>query len=207
MAIEDLTGKRFGRLTVVEYLYGKNRQSYWRCICDCGKEKITRASSLKAGLTRSCGCFHSDRSKVVCSNNFKTHQGSKTRLFKIWVGMKKRCFDVKEPAYVNYGGRGITICDDWKNDFVSFRDWALNSGYEQNLTIDRIDNNGDYEPSNCKWSSAKEQANNRRSNILFAYKGKVQNLKTWCEELSLNYKSVWSRIRQQNKSFEDAIKC
>lgn len=202
----DLTGKKYGRLYVIGFHHNnKKGLSYWKCKCDCGNEKIIRGTHLQNGISKSCGCLHKEIASMACQHNFQTHGESKTRLYKIWAHIKARCYNKNNKAYLRYGGRGISMCDEWKNSFINFKEWAENNGYLETLSIDRIDNNGNYEPLNCRWATDKQQSNNRRSNILYEYKGKKQNLKAWCEELGKKYKLVWERIKRYNKPFEVAI--
>ena len=131
---------------------------------------------------------------------------TKNRLYRIWAEMKRRCENSDRPNYRNYGGRGIKVCQEWKNSFETFREWALNNGYSDELSIDRIDNGGNYEPSNCHWVTDKEQANNKRSNKLIAYKGEKRTLAQWCEMFGLDYSVVYMRLYRNHSSFEEAIK-
>lgn len=157
--IKDLTGQKFGRLTVIERA-GSNSygRALWLCVCDCGKIDIKQGKLLLNGHCRSCGCGEYEN-RV---NNCTSHKLTNTRLYTIWGGMKQRCYYTKHKDYHNYGGRGITICDEWKNDFKAFYDWAITHGYRDDLTIDRIDVDKNYTPDNCRWATAHEQRINQR---------------------------------------------
>lgn len=159
MQLIDLTGQRFGRLTVVRKSGKDNfRNSTWECICDCGNSSIVSSVNLRNGNTKSCGCYGRERKR----NANKTHGMTGSRLHRIWKAMRTRCYNRNFFGFKYYGGRGISICDEWKNDFQAFYDWAMKNGYSDNLTIDRINTNGNYEPSNCRWVTMAEQNKNKR---------------------------------------------
>jgi len=168
----DIIGKRYGKLIVSEYagmgtFPGCNkRYSIWKCMCDCGNEKNVRMYMLTNGQTTSCGCVQKEWRKQFGQLN-TTHHSRKTRLYDIWVQMRKRCQNPNDGVYKYYGGKGVSVCDDWDKSFESFQKWAMSNGYNPNAkrgecTIDRINPYGDYEPSNCRWVSMNEQRKNLR---------------------------------------------
>ncbi len=197
-------GQKFGRLTVVCFLYnreyvykntGRRRNfPYYLCKCDCGKEKIVAKDFLirKKNGTRSCGC----KSKEFLVKMSLSHGQSNTRLFRIWAHIKDRCFNDKNDAYKNYGARGITVCEKWKKDFMSFYNWAMANGYKENLTIDRMDNNGNYDPSNCRWITVKEQHRNTRKNVYLSYNGETKCVAEWAEKLGISKETLYGRIKK-----------
>ena len=191
----DLTGKKFGKLEVIGVHDTGSRKTYYVCQCDCGNVKVVRADSLISGATKSCGCIKKEQDKINLSANHK-HKMSGTRIYETWQDMKRRCYNKQNARYDRYGGRGITVCDEWLNNFQSFYDWAISNGYSDDLTIDRIDNDGNYEPSNCRWSTAKEQCNNRGSNINITIGNATKSLMCWCEIFNVDYKKVYARYKR-----------
>ena len=193
--VNDLTGKKFGKLEVIGVHDTGSRKTYYVCQCDCGNVKVVRADALISGATKSCGCIKKEQDKINLSANHK-HKMSGTRIYETWQDMKRRCYNKQNARYDRYGGRGITVCDEWLNNFQSFYDWAISNGYSDDLTIDRIDNDGNYEPSNCRWSTAKEQCNNRGSNINITIGNATKSLMCWCEIFNVDYKKVYARYKR-----------
>ena len=196
----DITGQRFGRLVVLERCGTVHGQALWLCKCDCGNEARIRGSCLRRGESKSCGCLASE----LASSRLRTHGKSKTRLFKIWSCMKERCLKPYHKSYADYGGRGITICDKWTSNFEAFFQWAMSNGYSETLSIDRIDTNGNYEPSNCKWSNAMEQANNRRSSRKLYFDGQEKTISEWAATRGLHPDTLLRRLKN-GWSTSDAI--
>lgn len=154
---KDLTGKTFGRLTVLKKSENKGNRRMWLCQCECGSIKIISAANLMGGKTLSCGCYQKEQT----SKAKKIHGEKEERLYRIWKNMKSRCYCSNKPDYHRYGGRGIEVCEEWKDNYLAFKEWALANGYKENLSIDRIDFDRNYEPDNCRWTTQRVQARNR----------------------------------------------
>lgn len=207
MKREEYIGQKFNMLTVLGIDHVEDKSAViFKCKCDCGNIVLVPLAGLRSGNNKSCGCLH----KKVKQNIGKhrkdqtTHGGSRTRLYRIWAGMNNRCRSKDNPNNKRYGGRGITVCEEWR-DFEKFREWALSNGYNDNLTIDRIDVNGNYEPDNCRWADRKLQGNNRENTFYVDYKGKKMPLKQVCEIEGIPYHTVWKRLQYYGMTLDDAL--
>lgn len=190
----DLTGQRFGRLTVVERAAQTNDgKATWVCVCDCGNRCVVIGALLRNKHTRSCGCLEKEVKKEGTN---KKHGKCYTRLHGIWRGMKKRCYCSNAENYKHYGGRGITICDEWLHDFQAFWDWSMANGYADNLSIDRINGDGNYEPSNCRWVTQREQTNNLRTNHYITFRGETFTLAQWREKQGVTKGLYDNRVKR-----------
>ena len=198
----DMVGKRIGKLIVLEEVGAWNSQIWWRCRCDCGNEKVISGATLRRGKTQSCGCvYKSSRSEIAHKSIAKTKHGdSFSRLYFMWASMKARCENPNHPSYNNYGGRGVSVCEEWHN-YLIFKRWALETGYDENAergkcTIDRVDTNGDYCPENCVWSDMRTQSNNRRNTPIITINGETDSLSNWARKLGLPHSLLYSRYRR-----------
>lgn len=206
ISINDVKiGDVFGNWTIVEILPKTvNYHKHFICKCVCGKTKEIDAYNVLSGKSTSCGCVRDLKTK----ERMTKHGQKQTRLYNIWCGMRERCNNPNSQAYKDYGGRGISICKDWQDDYMNFYNWSINNGYDEKLTIDRINVNGNYEPTNCRWATTNEQCNNRRNNIKITYNGKTQTLFQWCQEYNLDYRMILARYHNpnfQNKSIEELL--
>lgn len=190
LKLENLIGQRFGRLVVVSRV-SSDRYTKWHCKCDCGNECDVLASNLKNGHTQSCGCLQTETRKT----NRLEHGYRHTRIYTVWSKIKGRCFNTKDPRYSSYGGRGIVMCDEWKDNPAAFIEWAYANGYDENAkygetTIDRIDNNKGYSPENCRIANETVQSNNRRTNRKITYKGETHTVAEWARILDVKQSTL-----------------
>lgn|SRR6185503_3088514 len=180
---KDITGQRFGRLLVLSIVAERTKQNriQWLCSCDCGKEWTVIGHNLTNGRQKSCPC----RKNQLAAERHYVHGMVHKREYRIWSGIKKRCFNPKEPAYKNYGERGITMCDEWKKDFMAFyRDMGP---CPDGFTIDRINNDGNYEPGNCRWTTRVIQNRNRRDVVMLTHDGETMSLRDWADRMHMNF--------------------
>lgn len=197
----NLEGKQFGRWTVIEKAgHSRHKKVLWRCRCSCGNERFVGTGELMSGGTKSCGCLKNELVRA----RMTTHGKINTRLYSIWGGMKSRCHNKNGPGYYDYGGRGITVCKEWEN-FDQFYEWAMKNGYRDDLTIDRIDVNGNYEPDNCRWITNAEQQRNKRDNHYITYNGETNVLRDWSKILGINESTLSHRINSYGWSVERAF--
>lgn len=200
--IEEMIGLKSDKLTIVDFVKSENGQRYWKCQCECGNYIVKTTNAIFAKNKRhSCGCIRKNH-----PNNTK-HGMSHTRINSTYRKMKQRCFSETDSRYKDYGGRGITICNEWlgKDGFINFYNWAINNGYDDSLTIDRINVNGNYCPENCRWSTWKEQARNQRKSIIISFEGKTLPLKEWAEIKNVPYERLRKRIVNLGWSVERAL--
>lgn len=212
MKFVDITGMKFNRLTVLRRSdTNKDGHPAWVCRCDCGNETVVLGKYLKNGKIKSCGCYKKEQNKSRFSEYNKSlgkecHGQSTSRLYAIWCSMKSRCSEERGKAYKDYGGRGIKVCEEWKNSFECFRNWAMTNGYMEFLTIDRIDVNKGYFPENCRWVDVTAQNRNKRNNVKVCLNGETKCLAEWCEIFGISQSLVWHRVSRFNWSYEKAIK-
>lgn len=198
-SIIDMRGKRCGRLVVVKLDAKRKGEYHWLCKCDCGETCLVRGQLLRSGATKSCGCYN----REVQTKRQLKHGRSKTREYSIWSGMKARCFNRNHIGYKHYGGRGITVCDAWRDSFEEFyKDMGPRPSKKHH--IHRIDNNGDYSPENCEWTTVRQNQRQRGNNALFTHEGKTLCVAEWAEEKGVCEKLLRNRIRN-GWSFERAI--
>lgn len=204
---EKWIGSKFGRLTVIAFehiMRGKTGCWNWIVRCECGTLKSVSPYRVLTGNTVSCGCHKSEMASITNKKNKTTHGGKYDRLYTIWSGMKQRCYCRTNKDYPNWGGRGIKVCDEWLETYANFRDWANKNGYAEGLSLDRIDVNGNYEPSNCRFADNSTQANNRRSTIFYEYHGKKESLAQIAHKSGVKYGTLYARVNRCGMNVEDA---
>lgn len=194
--------QKYGRLTVLERVKLPNQSNaYCKCLCECGNIKTIRETHLKSGKIKSCGCLRAEMS----SKRLKTHGDRRARLYSIWTNMKTRCSNPNAINYHLYGGRGIIVCHEWKNNYGAFRDWAFTNGYADNLTIDRKDNDKGYYPENCRWCTYQEQARNTSKNHKIEFLGEEHCVAEWAEKFGIGRSTLLYRINVANMDFKQAV--
>lgn len=197
-----MVGQVFGRLTVLRHiLVPGNYHKCYECLCQCGKKVTVEERNLINGRIVSCGC-----AKIDFLKKYATKHGLyKTPLYRRWEAIKGRCYNKKRQEYKNYGGRGIKMCKDWKDNPKAFADWAISNGYKKSLTIDRINNDGDYCPENCRWVTRKEQQRNRRANVLLSLNGETHVLADWAVLLGVSANTISYHLKR-GKTFDEIYK-
>ena len=205
---EKWIGQTFNRLTVIAYevdrreKYGRTR---WIVRCECGTLKSVEPRRVISGNTMSCGCLKSENTVAFNKKTKVKHGGRRDRLYTIWHNMKQRCFGTTYKDYPQWGGRGITVCDEWRNDYSEFKRWALSNGYDEGLSLDRIDVNGDYDPSNCRWVDWHTQAKNRTNSMNFEVNGELKNLADLADEYGIKYGTLYQRVHLYKWPIEKAL--
>ena len=202
--IKDIKGQRFGRLVALEHVgFSSNRVTLWKCRCDCGNTIIVREGNLHSGKSQSCGCLNVERTKEANLRHGMAH----TRLYNIWSKMKERCYNTTRKAYKNYGGKGVHVCDEWRNDFQKFYDWAINNGYKENLTIDRINSNGNYDPVNCRWVTLSENVRLKYKFDFITVGDLSLTIHDWAHRIGLSQETLRERYKEFGECWiQDAIK-
>ena len=200
---KNLVGERFGRLVVSAWVFNdKTNKHAWECVCDCGNTKLVASSDLTHGRVTSCGCKHKEIEEKF-KTRFLKHGKRYSRLYTIWLNMKQRCTNPKTKQYPNYGGRGIQVCSEWMDSFESFYNWATSNGYSDKLQIDRINNDGNYEPLNCRWATRKEQCANKSNNVKIEAGGKEVLLTHLANDIGITHGCLKKRIDKYG--VEDAM--
>ncbi len=197
--MKNRIGSRFGRLVVIDCfheLHGKRNMLVAHCRCDCGQEKNVFWQALADGRTKSCGCLSRELIKQRNLMLATKHGGSRTRLYRIFQSMKGRCYRPQHIHYANYGGRGIGICDEWRDNFAAFREWAISHGYDDSKSIDRIDNDRGYSPHNCRWVDAMTQGNNRRTCHMLTLDGQTHTIAEWSRLTGIGKTTIRERLNR-----------
>ena len=201
--VKDISGENFNRLSVIDFAYSENGMAFWNCICSCGNSAVMSGVRIRNNKTKSCGCL-SKETRIIIGKCNKIHGKSKSPEYISWADIKSRCYNKKDKGFENYGDRGIVMCDEWLNSFSQFYADMGNRPSKKH-TIDRINNNGNYDSKNCKWSTKKEQARNRRTSKLFTINGETKSLAEWAEISGINYQTIFQRITTLNWTIEKSL--
>lgn len=205
---DSYIGKKFNYLTVIGFAYNNSHTRCFKCLCDCGNEKTLIPINVIAGTVKSCGCMSE---QLLHDIFWKEDALNKQRLYRIWIGMKGRCYNQNADNYQDYGGRRIKICDEWLKSYDAFKNWAMNNGYSDKLSIDRIDNDGNYEPSNCRWATAKEQRANQRPHkghkkrTMITVNGIERPKRDVCAEYGISAETFDYRVKHMGMSVIEAL--
>ena len=205
---EVTEGQKYGKLTIIKEVSPIGSKRRILCKCDCGNIKEYSMDRVIHGRTQSCGCLRNEMFLTRRNNNGTSiypKEATASKLYKIWNSMKCRCYTISSGAYFKYGAKGIRMCDEWKNDFMTFYNWALANGYSDEMTIDRIDYRGNYEPSNCRWADIRTQANNKSNVRKYEYSGELHTMTEWSEIMNINYGALWERLNVLGWSIEKAL--
>lgn len=200
----DITGQTFGKLTAIKRVENNNLgKVQYLCLCECGNKKIVTKQNLTNGICKSCGCIKKEQDKI--NLKFPKHNMCSTRLYNIWKGMRWRCRSKKNKRRKFYLDKSIEVCKEWQEDFLNFYNWAMNNGYKDTLTIDRINNDGNYEPDNCRWATYTEQNNNQSTSKKYIYKNKIYTIKELSEMTGIKLPTLYQRLEQSKWEIEKAI--
>lgn len=201
----DISGEWYGRLFVLSRSTSHKGHTMWECMCECGNTKIVDGYHLRSGESQSCGCLQKERCSVSGKTSNRKHGYYAHPLYRVWSGIRDRCCNPNCPGYRLYGGRGITVCRLWRENPAEFVEWGLSNGYKRGLSVDRINVNGNYEPSNCRFTTTKVQQRNRRTNRIVELNGEKKTVAEWAEISGNSYWLIWERIRKLHWATEEAI--
>lgn len=203
--IKDLTGKRFGKIVVLKLDRIENNRSYWLCQCDCGNIFSRRSDIIQRKDVKSCGCYQKENNKKIGIKHGDCRIKNINPIYRIWQGMKDRCYNKNNPNNIHWLGRGIKICPEWKNNYLEFKQWAIKNGYKKGLTIDRIDVNGNYEPSNCRWVTKEEQNKNTTRTKHIEYKGNTYTVPEFAKIFKIHPDTVRYWLFLKNRSLNEFL--
>lgn len=198
----NMIGFKSGRLIVIDQAESKYGQSMWLCKCTCGNTCTYTGGSLRAGKVKSCGCLYKEVRQSIAYNSIakEKHGASRSRLYYMWCSMKNRCYVKSSPSYEHYGARGITVCDEWRTDFMAFQSWSFANGYDQDAkrgecTLDRIDGDKGYSPDNCRWVSMQVQSNNRHNTCVMTFGKETHTTSEWAKISGVPRGTIYNRIK------------